>query len=184
MNKNTFNNLNTHEYNRQKLDYTVKNGRIDISGPHNNKENLPLFREKPRVLDSINNQNLSHTYDETKEQRFFFSKENIDNLQKLLKYHVWLQSEKTHVISEQNVNELLIIMKSIYLQYGSNSNINVIEQVKKLNAFVLDYCVPNILINIEMSRLYKKNVSKIPKPMELPKYISRAGTRTNPNYFI
>ena len=56
------------------------------------------------------------------------------------------------------------------------------KQVKRLNAFVIDYSVPNILGNIEMNRVYKKTVSNLPKPMELPKYISSAGTRTNPNY--
>ena len=61
--------------------------------------------------------------------------------------------------------------------------LDVIKQVKRLNAFVLEYSVSNILSNIEMHKVYKKNVSKLPKPMDLPKYISSAGTRTNPNYF-
>ena len=75
----------------------------------------------------------------------------------------------------------MIIMKSIYLQHGQNSPDNVKDQVKRLNAFVLEYAVPNILLNIEQHKVYKKNVSTLPKPMELPKYISSAGTRTNPN---
>ena len=41
--------------------------------------------------------------------------------------------------------------------------------------------VPNILLNIEQNSAYKKSVSNLPKPLELPKYISSAGTRTNPN---
>ena len=52
----------------------------------------------------------------------------------------------------------------------------------RLNGFVLDYAIPNILINIEQHLYYRKDVSKIPKPLEHPKYISTAGTRTNPNY--
>ena len=73
-------------------------------------------------------------------------------------------------------------MKSIYLQYSSNYNPDLVKQVKRLNAFVIDYAVPNILSNIEMNRQYKKDVTRLPKPIELPKYISSAGTRTNPNF--
>ena len=72
-------------------------------------------------------------------------------------------------------------MKSIYLQHGQNNPSNIKEQVKRLNAFVLEYSVSNILLNIEQHAVYKKNVSNLPKPMDLPKYISSAGTRTNPN---
>lgn len=118
---------------------------------------------------------------ELKFNTIFFSKVNIEHIQKLLKYHVYLQSGKTHIIGVQDHNQLIIIMKSIYLQNGQNNPNNIKEQVKRLNAFVLEYSVPNILLNIEQHKVYKKNVSNLPKPMDLPKYISSAGTRTNPN---
>ena len=73
-------------------------------------------------------------------------------------------------------------MKSIYLQYGKNLKTNIQGQVKNLNILVLDYCVPNIISNIELYLGYKKSVSMLPKPLELPKYISDAGTRTNSNF--
>lgn len=73
-------------------------------------------------------------------------------------------------------------MKSIYLQYSKNQEKNIINQIKKLNALVLDYCIPNILSNIEQHIHYKKTVSSLPKPIEHPKYVSSAGTRTNPNF--
>ena len=73
-------------------------------------------------------------------------------------------------------------MKFIYLQYGQNNETDLKkQQIKRLNAFVLEYAVPNILLNIEQNSAYKKSVSNLLKPLELPKYISSAGTRTNPN---
>jgi len=72
-------------------------------------------------------------------------------------------------------------MKSIYLQHGHNTNSNVDKQVRRLNAFLLEYSVKNIILNIEQYNTYKRNVSTLPKPLPLPKYISAAGTRTNPN---
>lgn len=171
-----------YNYNRPKeTNETLTNGRVDISGSYVKGSHIPLYQSNNSALKNINNQYLSHTYNETKEQRLFFSKENIENLQKLLQYHVWIQSGKKHVIGNQDIDQLLVIMKSIYLQYGTNYEPDAIRQVKRLNSFVLDYSVPNILSNIEMNSTYKKAVSNIPRPMELPKYISSAGTRTNPN---
>tara|TARA_B100000925_G_scaffold148817_1_gene111729 strand:+ start:1088 stop:1633 length:546 start_codon:yes stop_codon:yes gene_type:complete len=176
---NIVNQLYNYQNSNQKINNT-NNGRIDISGNYQKNSYIPMYPSNNN-LKSVNNQYIKHSYDETIEQKYFFSKENIENLQKLLKYHVWVQSGKKHIIGNQDIDQLLVIMKSIYLQYGTNYAPDAIKQVKRLNAFVLDYSVPNILSNIEMNSTYKKSVSNLPKPMELPKYISSAGTRTNPN---
>ena len=160
---------------------SLKNGRIDISGKYEKNSKIPLFSEDNTGIQEFNTDNLSHTYEATPVQYYFFSKVNINHIQKLFKYHVYIQSGKKHVIGDQDHNQLIIIMKSIYLQHGQNNPSNIKEQVKRLNAFVLEYSVSNILLNIEQHAVYKKNVSNLPKPMDLPKYISSAGTRTNPN---
>ncbi len=179
---NIINQLYQYQRDKQNVEHSLKNGRVDISGKYNKKDMIPLFNEDMRILKETNTELLSHTYDETLEQKYFFSRQNINNLQNLIKYHVYHQSGKKHIISNQDVDQLLIIMKSIYLQHSSNYNPDLVKQVKRLNAFVIDYAVPNILSNIEMNRQYKKDVTRLPKPIELPKYISSAGTRTNPNF--
>lgn len=168
---------------KQSVENNLKNGRIDISGKYDSV-NMPLFNEKNNGIKDNNTYSLSHIYDETEEQKLFFSGKNIENLQNLMIYHVWNQSGKKYRIGRQDPNQLLIIMKSIYLQYGSNTENNLIAQIKRLNAFVLDYSVKNILANIEQHKHYKNTVSKIAKPMDLPKYISSSGTRTNPNFIF
>lgn len=168
---------------KQSVENNLKNGRVDITGKYDSV-NMPLFNEKNNGIGANNTYTLSHIYDETEEQKMFFSGKNIENLQNLIIYHVWIQSQNRYRIGKQDPNQLLIIMKSIYLQYGSNTEKNLLAQIKRLNAFVLDYSVKNILSNIEQYRYYKKTVSKIAKPMELPKYISSAGTRTNPNFIF
>ncbi len=173
---------NLHNYQKKKQGSIndMKNGRIDISGKYENNK-VSLFSEKTNGIEEYNTHSIAHTYEGTKTQYAFFSKINIEHLQKLLKYHVWIQSDKKHIIAPQDTNQLLIIMKSIYLQYGQNNETDLKQQIKRLNAFVLEYAVPNILLNIEQNSAYKKSVSNLPKPLELPKYISSAGTRTNPN---
>jgi hypothetical protein len=58
------------------------------------------------------------------------------------------------------------------------------SQVKELNAYVLDYCVPNIITNAKQYVKYANDVSTLPIPIENPKYTSSAGTRTHPDYIF
>jgi len=149
------------------------------------------FAEKSYLYEEIDNGNklfkneaVKHILSSNRLQELFFSEKNIDILQNLLAYHVKLQSNNRHNISRQSDNELKIVMKSIYLQYGKNSNNNINEQVKELNAYVLDFCVPLILSNIEQYLVFKKDVSTLPIPLDNPKYTSSTGTRTNPDYIF
>lgn len=173
--------MNTIENNNNRILSSGINGRVDITGNYNKNDKMNLFTEKNNGIRECNTQSLSHMYEGTNLQNAFFSKKNINEIQKLLKYHVSKQTEGRHIIGNQDVNQLLIIMKSIYLQHGHNTNSNVDKQVRRLNAFLLEYSVKNIILNIEQYNTYKRNVSTLPKPLPLPKYISAAGTRTNPN---
>ena len=69
-------------------------------------------------------------------------------------------------------------MRSIYLQYSKNLPYNIKEQIKELNTMILDYCIPNILTEVEQYLSYKVNVSTLPKPMARPESLSSAGTKT------
>ena len=137
---------------------------------------IPLFEESTNNTTEIFTKAI---YEQNKLQKFFFSKKNIEKLQQLLRYNVYIQSNKKHKIGYQDDTSLKIIMKSIYLQYSKNNSSNIKQQVQSLNNLVLDYSVSNILSNIEMYLVYKKNISNLPTPLNNPKYISNNGTKTN-----
>lgn len=177
------NHLFQYENKKKNTISNLKNGRVDLTKKYEKGMSMPLFLEDDNNLEGCNLNNISYMFETNNLQEQFFSKKNILHIQNLLKYHVWLQSNKKYIIGKQNNTQLSIIMKSIYLQYGQNNNVNLRKQVKRLNAFVLEYSVPNILLNIEQHAVYKKQVSRLPKPMKLPKYISNAGSRTNPVNF-
>lgn len=177
------NNLFQYQKKTQNTLNNMKNGRVDITGKYENGMSMPLYSERNPGIDGNNTNHLAYMFESTDVQKEFFSKRNIDHLQKLMKHHVWLKSNKQHVIGNQDYNQLAIIMKSIYLQYGQNNSELLSKQIKRLNAFVLDYTVSNILLNIKQHVVYKKNVSTLPKPMDRPIYISSAGTRTKPKKF-
>ena len=52
------------------------------------------------------------------------------------------------------------------------------EQIEELNSMILEYCIPNILSEVEQYLSYKQNVSSLPQPMERPQSLSSAGSKT------
>tara|TARA_B100000073_G_C23743403_1_gene574413 strand:+ start:4104 stop:4496 length:393 start_codon:yes stop_codon:yes gene_type:complete len=91
--------------------------------------------------------------------RAFFSRQNIDALQTNIRYNVWLSSGKKHVISKQNDSELVVIMRSVFLQNSKNREANILSQVKDLNKIVLDYTVKQVLTQVNQYINYKKDIS-------------------------
>ena len=156
----------------------MENGRIEFGDENYNKGSI--FTED-ELLFQNNKNSINSIYEENPLQIQFFCKKNINILQNLIKENIYIQSNKKHIISDQDETNLKIIMKSIYLQFGKNLKNNLKKQIIDLNKLVLDYCVPNILSNIEMYLQYKKDITKLPVPINYPKYISDSGTRTNNN---
>ena len=156
---------NTVKKSRQQQFSRIRNGRVDIQGNNIGTSDIPMFEERTNGNELYRRTAVSAIYESTPVQQHFFSSKNIEHIQQLIKYNVYTQSGNKHIIGRQDPNNLKIVMKSIYLQYGKNLNTNVQEQVNTLNNYVLDYCVPNILSNIEMHLLYRKQVSNLPVPL-------------------
>ena len=77
----------------------------------------------------------------------YFSEKNKEWIQNAIRYQVWMNSEKEHIIDNQNPDELDLIMRSIYLQYSRN--VPSKEHLLELNHMVVNYCVPNIITQIK-----------------------------------
>jgi hypothetical protein len=162
----------------------IRNGRVNIMGEPISTKLIPLFEETNSGNNTFYREALTSIAHINPLQESFFSEKNIEIIQTLLAYHVNLQSDGKYQISRQDDNQIKIIMKSVFLMYGKNQPSDIQGQVKILNSYVLDYCVPNILANIEQYLGYKKQISTLPTPLELPRYTSKAGTRTNPDFVL
>jgi hypothetical protein len=100
----------------------------------------------------------------------FFSEMNIKAIQDTLRYRVYKNTDQ--VISEQSSNDLFIIMRSIMLQYA-NFRVgidNIVDEIRRLNAKVLDYAVSNVTSNVKQHQGYVDDLSKLPTPMDMPVY--------------
>jgi len=107
----------------------------------------------------------------------FFSTTNIEALQQGLRAGVYEKSRGQIVIGRQSQDELMIIMRSIYLEYGRNLPTNILEQVRALNARVLDFAVPRVSREAQMYLQYRVDSSSQLKPLEYGAATSRAGLR-------
>ena len=122
-------------------------------------------------------QGIKNIHTENPISELFFSKHNISILQNGIRYSVFKKTNDLKIIGNQSEHELLIIMRSIYLQYCKHKQFNIVEQVKELNSKVIDYAVPNILVELNQYINYKKDASSLPIPLEHAKYVSSAGTK-------
>ena len=173
------------------------NGRVDVLSNKNNSLSCNKYDDK---ISSGNGYDiLSRDIGHTEVSLLFFSNDNINALQKGICNMVYNESGGKYNIGRQSEEELKIIMRSVYFNSLKNSHQSVMNQIKNTNIFttplnynkdfvlmqvrylnknVLDWCVKEILINIQQFDKYKKDISSLPNPMERPSFVSSAGSKT------
>ena len=107
----------------------------------------------------------------------FFSAENIEALQQGLRYLVYKHSCQKYVIDRQSDDDLKIVMRSIYLEHAQHQPFAITEQVRNLNAKVLDYCLPRVLNEIDAYMKFRQEISQLPTPMERSANVNSKGTK-------
>lgn len=152
-----------------------QNGRVNTT-PNNNFNAYDLFKESKQNR-FVNEEAIKNIHAKNDLSDVFFSRENIDTLQEAIRYMVYKKSCGKHIIDKQSETDLIIVMRSIYLQYGEHRPFGVFEQVKELNTKVLEYCVPKILEEINIYLQYKHDISALPIPLDRGEFSSSKGTK-------
>ena len=107
--------------------------------------------------------------------RTYFSNDNIERLQLMIIDAVYKGCQKK--ISRQSYQELQIIMKSIYLQYGRNLPYDIEEQVATLNKYVIDECARIIVPNVLQYNKYMDDITSPIPVMPLSQNVSNKGNK-------
>lgn len=94
--------------------------------------------------------------------KLYFSYENIQEIQKLIKYNVL--KEGGFKIDDQSEQEILIVMRAVYLEF---SNIpeklqEYTDEIIKLNKIVIDRCIRIILSEITQQQKYIYDIANLP----------------------
>ena len=105
--------------------------------------------------------------------RTYFSNDNIERLQLMIIDAVYKTCQKK--ISRQSYQELQIIMKSMYLQYGRNLPYDIEGQVATLNKHVVDECVRIIVPNVLQYNKYMDDITSPIPVMPLSQNVSNKG---------
>jgi|TARA_Y100000389_G_scaffold105527_1_gene102424 hypothetical protein len=152
------------------------NGRVELMKSEDLTQ-YKLFNEPKQTKNDFNKMAIKNIHTENPLSEMYFCQSNVDILQDGIRYLVYQKTNNKHVIGKQSEHDLMIIMRSIYLQYAQNLPYNLVEQVKILNSKVLDYAVPTILREINQFVNYKNDIGKLPIPLERSKNVSSAGSK-------
>lgn len=106
----------------------------------------------------------------------FFSQKNINNLQNIIRYRLY--KETGFKVGRQSDNELITIMRSVFLTYGKNNKNNIKTQIAVLNEILLDEILPNLKVEVISFKKYLKDKATPYQFLERPIHTSSAGTRS------
>jgi len=98
----------------------------------------------------------------------YFSAENMQIIQNALRANVYKLSGGKINIPNQNVDNLKIIMRGIYMEYAEHYPKDIKGQVERLNKLVLDYAVPNVYSEAVSYFKYLLDQSTLPQPIDRP----------------
>lgn len=131
-----------------------------------------------------NSTNMTANFKQTELSNLYFSQSNIDVLQDGIILGIYKITNGTK-IPKQSQDELLIVMRSIYLQNSKNLNYNFQEQINELNKKVLKYCIKNINTNLQQYNHYINDITKEKDVLNKPEFVDIKGEKTlMPNHFI
>lgn len=164
--------------------YAGQNGRVNLAAPGISVGGVPDTAgfSHPTAPDAASAADLMRgNWEENPLSRAFFSPANMKSIQNSIRREVYEKSgPKQWLIEEQDIDEIKIVMRSIYLQYGQNRPDGISQQVVDLNRTVLDWIVPRVISEVQYYFHYLNDISHMPVPIERPIHLSEAGTKTYP----
>lgn len=104
----------------------------------------------------------------------FFGNDNIDHLQRRLQAEI--KRLTGYVIDRQSDEQMLIVMRYVYMQSGRNTGGAV--EVRRLNDLVLREIVPQVGAGLAQYLGYLKDASTLPMPLARGQATSIKGTKT------
>ena len=158
--------------------YGGQNGRVNLNAlPSGGGSTVPDsagFSYPKQTEVSFSGDMLRGNWDHTPLSDAFFTRKNVDIIQKEIRKEVYRMSgPKQYVIDDQDVDELKMIMRAMYLQHSKNLEVNIPQQIQELNNFVLNYCITSVFNEAVAYLKYKEDASTMHRPMQHPIYSNK-----------
>ncbi len=155
-----------------------KNGRVTLDNKREVIKDFTMIDHKDETMKNFQVESLYGIQETSTLNHLFFSKKNMDIIQNMIRYNVFIKSEEKYIIDKQSDVELQIIMRGIYLQYSPNLETNIKQQLEYLDKLVTDYAVAQIIPEVEQYFGYMKEIEYMPQPIDLPVNLSSKGSRS------
>ena len=140
-----------------------------------------MLQSHPDDFKKLSQNMLSGVQTESILSKVYFHQKNIDLIQKQIITRVFRDTNGDYLIESQNIEDLQIVMRSIFLQHAEHLPNNIKNQIRKLNTLTVDSIVPDIISELRMHDSYIKRAFGPMELMDLPKNVSNAGLKTLPS---
>ena len=158
----------------------MKNGRVNFGRAGvTPASQLPGFDYRTTTVQSEADDAIRGNVTATPLNQTFFSPANVQIVQNKLRRDVYDRSGGEFLIDNQSVEELLTVMRAMYLQYGKNQPTRIREQIEELNQLVADWAVPKIVAECSMHKTYLHDIQNLPVPLQQPVFLSQKGTKSS-----
>lgn len=125
---------------------------------------------------------LKGVMEESVYSQVFFSQDNVQILQNTMR--ATIRERTGYTIPPQSVEELMIIMRSIFLQYGQFYEQGITKEIERLNQYVLNFCIPQLQSSIQAYTFYLKEQANLPVPLGQPLQTDRDFKQLEMNRFL
>ena len=131
-----------------------------------------IIKQETIIIDTQSTDAVKGILEENNLTRLFFSPQNIEAIQGMIRYYVF-KLTNGQIVSKQSPDELFVIMRSIILQYGNFLSSGIIAEIKRLNSKVVNICVEKVSIEVDQYNHYIDDLQKLPTPLENPHYLNK-----------
>ncbi len=156
-----------------------QNGRV-VNYNNNDIKDVPIYEQytKDQTLKNFQVEALYGIQETSMLSHVFFSRANLNKIQDMIRYQVYIKSGKKYIIDRQSDVTLEIIMRGTYLQHSPNLPNKIKEQIEYLDNLVVLYAVEQILPEVEQYIGYLSEIQYMPMPIDLPQNLSSKGSRS------
>lgn len=99
-------------------------------------------------------------------QKVYYDPKNINLIQKSIIREVYIKSNKKYLIDRQSDQDLLVVMRWVFLEYARHLPTNIREQIQELNNRVVNEVVPDIISGLDSHYSYLNSVFGVRNIME------------------
>jgi len=165
-------------------DLDMKNPNIKLASMSQNeimKTPFLLFQSHKDDYYNASQQMLSGIQEENILSKVFFSPKNVKLIQKQMIRAVYKESNGEFLVEPQDEADLMVVMRSMFIQHARNYPDHIPEQIQELNNLVVDDIIPGI---ISWCKAYFGYLERTFEPLyflDRPECVSSAGTKTLPS---